>query len=344
MKKFHWLHNLLLLAASVLVAFLVLEGLTRLLFPEWAPRAARLSQFWQYDARYGWSNIPNATGWFESFGFRSWVVHNTRGLRGPLVPYERVPGKRRLLVLGDSHCWGYGVNYHDAFPALLTKLIPDLEVINMSVSGYSTDQELLCYQDEGHKYGADVVLLLVSANDFLGNMMRTVYLVYGKPVFRLQDGALQLVNQPVPETAWIKRAAVGFASRLYLFSAVGRVLETLRTGGARAAHATDPADPFPRDDSEKITIRLGTELGRLVAQKQPNAKYLIVLVNDMGRNWAAETAACLRQFGIHSIWLGDYLDPRDPSLHLPDGIHWTPTGHRVIAQALAAHLRKKYLP
>ena len=37
------------------------------------------------------------------------VAINERGFRGPVVPYERTPGKHRLVFLGDSITFGYGV-------------------------------------------------------------------------------------------------------------------------------------------------------------------------------------------------------------------------------------------
>ena len=38
-------------------------------------------------------------------------------------------------------------------------------MINAGVSGYSTDQELLWYRNEGIKYETDLVILVIAGND-----------------------------------------------------------------------------------------------------------------------------------------------------------------------------------
>src|ERR1700693_386562 len=186
--------NLVLLLFTCFVVFLAAEGLARLFFPQWAPRSGRLTQFWQYDARYGWGNIPGAAGAFRSFGFDSRVTINERGHRGPLIPFARTPGHKRLVIIGDSYVWGYGVNDGEMFTALVPNLLPGAEVVNMSVTGYSTDQELLVYQDEGYQYNADWVVLVFCMNDVLGNIARTMYVSYGKPLFVLDHDQLRLAH------------------------------------------------------------------------------------------------------------------------------------------------------
>src|SRR4030095_12115366 len=97
------------------------------------------------------------------------VSINSHGQRDDEYPVERT-GKRRMFVLGDSLGWGFGVELHERFSERMEDIHPDWEIINASVSGYSTDQELLYLQHQGMVFAPDVVLLLFHPNDFEGNV------------------------------------------------------------------------------------------------------------------------------------------------------------------------------
>jgi lysophospholipase L1-like esterase len=85
-------------------------------------------------------------------------------------------------VLGDSFAWGYGVEESERFSQLLEGAL-GAEVINAGVSGYSTDQELLWYGNEGIKYETDLVILVIAGNDVGDNDRQLVNTIYYKPKF-----------------------------------------------------------------------------------------------------------------------------------------------------------------
>ena len=57
---------------------------------------------------------------------------------------------------------GYGVPIEQHFSKLLEGYFRDVEVINMGVSGYGVDQELLALRNEGVRYHPDVVIAYVA--------------------------------------------------------------------------------------------------------------------------------------------------------------------------------------
>ena len=61
-------------------------------------------------------------------------------------------------MLGDSITFGTGVGDDETFSHLLDAL-PDLEVLNLGVDGYGTDQELIRLEREGLAFGPQVVIL-----------------------------------------------------------------------------------------------------------------------------------------------------------------------------------------
>jgi hypothetical protein len=344
--------SFLLVLASVVFASLFGEGIVRLLFPEWAPRTALITKFWHYDPRYGWSHVPGASGFFQTFGIDTSVAINQKGFRGPEVSYARNTGDKRVLVLGDSFVWGFGVNYEDMFTTRLEKLLSKTQVVNLGVSGFSTDQELLLYQDEGYKYRADLVIVVVVPNDRPGNERTVEYVVYGKPKFIIRDGKLELINQPVAKTSWLKRTAVALASRSFVLTQLQRVLYeysptpayvTAETGERKDSEILDSNGAKyqlpPRLKAWQLTLQLLLEMKRRV--EKDGADFLIVFTDGVGVPVAREMRELFKGLQIDVVFLDDYLSASDKSVHLPDVFHWNPTGNKIAASAVAHRVKQK---
>lgn len=94
---------------------------------------------------------------------------NSKGLRDREFSYDRVAGKRRILMLGDSFTVGWGVALEDTFSKRIERLYAaigiDTEVINTGVGNYNTIQEVQYFLTEGYKYKPDVVVLNFFVND-----------------------------------------------------------------------------------------------------------------------------------------------------------------------------------
>ena len=196
-------HRLALFGLACLVSFALGECLLRLLGAR--PISVNREQvlFWRQDPQLGWHHRPGQEGVFanDKPPFRTHVRINGKGLRDDECAYERTPGRSRILVLGDSFAWGFGVEQEEAFAEVLERRLPDTEVINAGVSGYSTDQELLWLQKEGVKYRPDLVVLTFCGNDEWMNRERLAYYIYYKPWFSLEHGQLQLHGVPVPRAS-----------------------------------------------------------------------------------------------------------------------------------------------
>jgi GDSL-like lipase/acylhydrolase family protein len=205
---------MVLLAAAVMVV--LFEAGTRavgLRYPR-LPRPGESGDrgLWVYHASRGWAPAPGATGTaFLGGPDRAEVRINSLGLRGPEL--SRVPpaGRRRVLVLGDSFVFGVGVDEGHTFSAELARELGEAyEVVNAGVSGYSTDQEYLLFQELGQPLGASLVVLVMCDNDFAGNVQDFAYGAYYKPYYEPGPEGLGLRNQPVP------RRTRGEEARLWL--------------------------------------------------------------------------------------------------------------------------------
>ena len=121
---------------------------------------------------------------------------NLKGIRGIAeYPYERIPGKKRILVIGDSFTFGDGVSDEETYSSYLERLLGNAEVINMGVHGYGHDQMLIYLKEEGVKYSPDVVILGFIDDDMTRNLF--YFRDFAKPVYALKNGGLRLTHSPV---------------------------------------------------------------------------------------------------------------------------------------------------
>jgi lysophospholipase L1-like esterase len=190
-----------LVAVSTLFAFAIGEFVLRRTGAERLYINQDQLEFWTHDPLLGWAHRPGQEGVFEmSSRFSTHVSVNRKGLRDVEHEYQRSGDRKRVLVIGDSFGWGFGVNHSERFSELLESSM-DIEVINASVSGYSTDQQLLWLRHEGVKYDVDLILLVFCGNDEHDNHVLRHYIVYNKPRFELAGDTLALRGVPVPKPA-----------------------------------------------------------------------------------------------------------------------------------------------
>ena len=119
------------------------------------------------DKELGWKLRPNA----ENRWGGKWIKINSKGLRGPELDYDKSANITRILYLGDSVTFGWGVESHkDTFPYQVEAVLEndhrcEIETINAGVGGYSPWQEYLYLSREGIKYHPDLVVMAFVLND-----------------------------------------------------------------------------------------------------------------------------------------------------------------------------------
>jgi lysophospholipase L1-like esterase len=155
---------ILLPLASLAVAVILAEGVLRLL------GFAQVVQF-DYVPDLGWVQTPNQ----DTRTVGGWPVHiNSAGFRGPEVSLGKPAGTLRVLLIGDSFTFGYGVADDSTLAVQLQREFakasrdcPRVEVINGGVNGYDTDQEVMFLRRVGLLYHPDVVILGFNPNDIM---------------------------------------------------------------------------------------------------------------------------------------------------------------------------------
>ena len=328
------LQRLLFVVVGLVAGLIAAEGLARLLVPQWQPRWGERATFWRYDARLGWAHRPGQQGVFSGPGFRAPVRINSRGLRDVERTPAPAPGTRRVLVLGDSFGWGYGVPGESCVVARLESARPGTEFVNGSVSGYGTAQELLWYRLEGARYGAGLVVLLVSDNDVADNCGPSIYW-YRKPYFTLDGDSLRLNGVPVKPPTPLERVRMWALGRTFL-GAGARALWWRMRGGAvdaveRAGGDVAPAPLEASADSACFAVTRAI-LRALAAEAGAHGARLAIVLVPMPAamaDWWMRTAA---QAGIPALDLRGRVPAGAPT-HLPGDPHWNSLGHALAAQA-----------
>lgn len=111
---------------------------------------------------------PGARGIFRGAP----IEINSLGFRGEEVAVEKPPSTLRIVNMGDSNSFGWGVAVKDAYLTLLQSSLQNLaggarkiEIINTAAPGYNAVMEVEMFHEEGLKFRPDLVLIQYSYND-----------------------------------------------------------------------------------------------------------------------------------------------------------------------------------
>ena len=286
----------------------------------------------------------------ESREATRWTVHTgPEGYRTPAFTQHPSPGTRRVVALGDSSTFGWGVEDGEAYPAQLGRALARQggdragdragawEVLNLGVPGYSTFQGRVMLEREALPLAPGVVLWSYLSNDgaMTGEADRAAYARREGPVGALLEA---LHHSRAYETleAWIARARGAAASQPR--SDVRNIASLAEAAGnAREAVALARSAGVPivlvancvRGDTAAVLARAAQETGTPYLDATALVEAAIPrIASDPEFEKDREIVAA--RYGAARV-------ARDPRLYgfLPDLCHPNATGHRLIAEALA---------
>lgn len=363
-----FLQNFGLFCGSIIVFLLVAEGALRIIYPETSMIHKKYPQgvLCQRHPLFGWIGQPNASG-VLSFDAKDMhdmhVLMNADGFWD--TPHQSIkpPGVRRLLFLGDSFTSGYGIDKKERFTDLVKdRLSSEYEVINMGMWGYSTDQELLVFDEKGLAYAPDVVILSMFVDDlFCSNLFSVNDGMYIKPRFSVAaNNNLELANVPVPDNHSGSLLLNMVLSRFYnLRNRLALGVEINRRGWFSVFDKR-----YYKLGEHNLTLRLLHEIYAIA--KKHNMVFLLVFIPYKDQLYEGK---------IYDSG-GEYVDipPERLDLHLPQKVvklfcektgipmldllpvfnqhsfaeklffdsdlHWTREGHCLAAEQILAYLHK----
>ena len=97
--------------------------------------------------------------------------HNSLGYRGEEFDIQKPEGTYRIVSIGESTTYGFGVNVYQAYPYLLQEELQDaysysnVEVINAGVIGYTSYEVLTSFQFRVLDLDPDLIIYYGALND-----------------------------------------------------------------------------------------------------------------------------------------------------------------------------------
>jgi hypothetical protein len=306
-------------------------------------------RFWKYDSLLGWVHEPGQEGIFETPQFHTVVRINDKGLRDRPHSYERQNDTERILVLGDSFAWGYGIEESERFSQLLENSM-DVEVINAGVSGYSTDQELLWYENEGIKYETDLVIVVFTGNDVGDNEKQLVNNIYYKPQFAFDEGGLILTNYPVPKTSPQGRFIYSLSKRsalaYFLVQRYFDIVAFYSKPKVDSDHVNVPEPGLqPQRKPFELTIALMHEL-RQTAESR-DAKFIIVATDSWWNYPSKENyenfITTMRNEGFLVLDVESIPGFEPEEMLIAEDGHWNQSGNKFVAAKIRDFIENNHL-
>ena len=347
--------RILLSAATLVVCFILAEGAARLTVAE--PRQWLWPQVTFVESpSLGFRLKPGQVAYTADKPF----LINAQGFRGPERTRKKPQGVNRVLVLGDSIAFGYGVAYEDSFPRRLEGLLNSshpqavYEVIDSGVPSFNTLQEVTYFHDEGIDFEPDTVILAVCWNDISPKSAVTV---------NDQGQLVQPGARPSAYDRWTESEQGYWVRNLlkrsdFLYFVVDRVRtvrerfggDVPRAAAMRSAVLTGAANPDVRAGWAEIDRQVGV-LAETSALKGIQV-FIVALpmpaLIEGGpyphSQYPSEiTRLCqkydLRCLDMHPAFARQFTN--HASLFVPyDGDHPNERGHRIIAESLYTALRE----
>jgi lysophospholipase L1-like esterase len=237
------------------------------------------------------------------------------------------PGNPMVVVVGDSYIQSLGANDRETFAWILAHEMP-VNVVNLGVLGYGTDQELLALEGflESHP-ALDIrdIVVFVTENDFTDVQLDYHYLARHKPRFQVIDGRLDRGDY-----------RLGLSDRLmdvsYLYWLVNsKIAERIDRGRLEPAAGIDVVVAClaaMREAAAKRGARfhvLVHHLVKVAPMPQP------LLANFLKRANATDITERLRS-------------PNAPDPISYDRFHWNPAGHQRVAAIVKERLEAAQAP
>lgn len=344
--------NTVLIVASSLAGFLIMEFVIAFALPQPVIHATAPDIFFvRYDPELGWANREGASGPYQPHpDFPAVMVQiNGQGIRGRPFPEQKPEGAKRIMILGDSNTFGYGVKEEDRFSDLLSnRLLHSYESLNFGVFGYGTDQEALLFEKKGILYQPDIVVLGFSAGDLSDNM-NSINVGYNKPFFKIEGNRLVLHNTPVPEySPYMKsvsrRSPVKnfFYRHSHIYRLVLKRLVSLNLYGKYSV------SEMSEDEGMNVTLAIINATHtfcrssgcRLVVLLISNGIWIDALREDRDRRigYYDPLKHHLGRLGIPVIDTTDrfieYDNREDPAFFPNDPVHITVRGNELVAESL----------
>lgn len=331
-------------------------------------------QFMEMDPELGWVRRQS------SAQEKLYDAVNSAGMRDDRE-YDRHPaaGSVRIAAFGESFTYGADVRLGENWAKVMTEIEPSLEVLNYGVGAYGLDQAFLRYLKVGNDFHPDIVLIGYMSE----NMARSVSVyrpflvpqgggIYSKPRFRLEDGKLVLMPNPLRtvqdyrrllETPQAELAELGrhdahyqaaYPDSIWNFSPLVRLVKSIagRLSKPHPLWLDKKGVCDPESEAFQLTLAI---MDAFYRQVLADGRLPIIVVfpygYDFERSLAGESlhyAPFLEALSARGYFFIDTLNAFLPiknreQIQSVIGGHFNAKGNRMVADDLCGQLREKNL-
>ncbi len=304
----------------------VVAALTRSLGRVLEPPVTDWRGLFEFDAELGWRVRGGIVAYClerRDDVFR--VETDADGWPGPLALADS-----QMVVVGDSHAFGYGVDPERFF----ARLVPGVRVKAVGVPGYNMVQELLLMGRLAPRLRDRLVVWFVyPGNDLYDNLSPEMNGYRAPFVRREPDGGWTIVTRHLRPEPW--RVSTGRRGPFYLPTLAALHAPTAlaeRAYAAAAALLAAGAETCCRAGARLVVVTVPTPLALSpegLARLAPHLPAATPPDPDFPDRQIG--AACARLglpfFALRTVLRRQHYKPEDD--------HWTADGHRAVAGALA---------
>lgn len=305
-----------------------------------------------YQIRAGYYfNWPRLNQQFRDKEFEVTYRTNAQGLRiGVFQDMEKTTTTADWLVLGDSFTQGAQVEFEDLYTTQLYRHFPHKIIVNAGISGFGVGHEYNYFVDAGVRFRPELVILqLCSFNDFMS----------------VEPSLVGFTDRLMTHSAFVRLLLAGFKFRNPHELPLGRWTEPFQKGRqANADFNIFYNETSAQKQRDWAAFRL--YIARMKsAVEGSGGRLLVVLIPTKEQVYPHYLEEVQRALEIAS----SDLDMRRPNRHMQDlatefgfdfldlldafrksegrvfydfDEHMNASGHRVMADAIAAHLQHRY--
>ncbi len=298
--------------------------------------------------------VENQRGWVDD-GF---VTTNSLGFRGAEIAMPKPTGRFRIVAVGDSVTFGFGVNDTETFSAQAEQLLrralhgADIEVVNLAVPGYETRQEVGLVKRYASALQPDLVLIGFYTNDVPDALADANSNRSGTTIAAANPVKGQVLHMNPAPTSWVETQL----RRSRAIYTGGHALKALLRRGEGKTGSSLELDLLENHDSadlERAWDRIAQQMADLQAAAAAASFKVGIVILPPREQVAGQFSDSQYQSKVRSIAepLGFFvIDPlpamaasplRKNTLFIPyDRNHPSAAGHRIIGETIADFLSR----
>lgn len=337
------LPNILLKIGLVLISIIIALGICEILsriirkthLPYLTDMDGKREELFIPDNELDHLNKANFDGWLVATEFRNRIQTNSYGFRGRQDFLPNRGDKLRIMALGDSFTFGFGVEEYETFIKKIARNLQDglstrVEGLNLGVAGYGTLQEVRLF----HKYKylkSDLVVLGFFArnafaeeggNDLVDNYK--FFYNYVKGNFRKKENYLSLTRRA--------RIFLRSSSNLY------RCVELYFGGYLRRRYSPERQNVELKNEAWQITTDCLLEFDRELQNQNIKCFLLWIPFPSTVVNQDHSVAKHIAALNLRNIILIDPLDAMKSDVmnyYYRLDSHWNVKGHDLAANLVS---------